>query len=105
MWTTVPLPYLLITVKESELEKIFFLLIYKVLGLFVNALTVGEKYSLLNRDNLAKSIQMQLSQKEKKLLRIFFSDFEIYINYWTFSKKGDFHNWFISEITDSGKRS
>ena len=38
------------------------LVICKILGLFVNTLTTGEKYSLLIRDNLTQSIQMQLSK-------------------------------------------
>ena len=34
--------------------------------MFVNILTADDKCFLLNRDNLRKSIQMQLSEKEKK---------------------------------------
>ena len=33
--------------------------------MFVNILTVNDKYCLLNRDNLRLPIQMQLSQKQK----------------------------------------
>ena len=33
--------------------------------MFVNTLTGDDKYSLLNRDNLAKPIQIKLSQKLK----------------------------------------
>ena len=39
------------------------IVICKILGLFVNALTAGQKYSPLNRDELTRPIQMQLSQK------------------------------------------
>ena len=35
----------------------------QILGLFVNTMTVDDKYSLLNRDNLTQPIHMQLSQK------------------------------------------
>ena len=45
-------------------------MICKILGPLVNALTVGDKYSLLNGDILKPPIQMQLSQKEN-----FFSQF------------------------------
>ena len=38
-------------------------MIQKILGLFVNTLTVDDKHYLLNRDNLAKQIQAQLNQK------------------------------------------
>ena len=40
------------------------LVIYKTLGLFINILTADDKYSLLNKDNLAQPIQMQLSKKK-----------------------------------------
>ena len=33
--------------------------------MFVNILTTDDKYSLFNRDNLRRPIQMQLSQKQK----------------------------------------
>ena len=33
--------------------------------MFVNILTVDDKYSLFNRDNFRQPIQMQLSQKQK----------------------------------------
>ena len=40
------------------------LVICKILGLFVNTMTADDKHSLLNRDNLRQSIQMQLCQKQ-----------------------------------------
>ena len=45
----------------------------KVLKLFVNTLTSRDKYSLRNRDNLMEPIQMQLSEKEKRLSQFFFA--------------------------------
>ena len=36
----------------------------KILRLFVHTFTADDKYSLLNRDNLIKPIQMQLCQKQ-----------------------------------------
>ena len=69
---TALLPYLLINVKVIEWEKIS-LTACKILRLkFVNkhTLTANDKYSVLNRDNLMQSIQMHLSQKQKKFLHI-----------------------------------
>ena len=42
--------------------------IYEIPGYFVNILTVDDKYSLPNSENLPKPIQLQLSKK-----RIIFS--------------------------------
>ena len=44
------------------------LVIFKILGLFLEKLTLDDKYTLLNRDNLLKHLQMQLSQKQKLFL-------------------------------------
>ena len=62
------------------------LVLCKILIPFVNKLTDDDKYSLLNRDNLTQPIQIILSQKEKTFF-IFLFIFEIYIIFWTFSKK------------------
>ena len=48
------------------------LVICKILGLFVKTLNPSHKYSLLNRENLKKPIQMQLSEKQKTFSEIFF---------------------------------
>ena len=61
---TLPLRYLLITVKAIELEKKLSV-ICKVIGMFCNVLTTYDKYSLLNRDNFRQPIQIHLSQKRK----------------------------------------
>ena len=63
------------------------LLIRKILTLFVNTFTADDKYSLLNRDNLTQPIEIQLSQKQKIFSEFFFCSFEIYIKFWTISKK------------------
>ena len=47
-------------------RKMSLLVTHKSLSLFVNTLTADDKYSLLNKDNLAQPIQMQLSTKKKK---------------------------------------
>ena len=63
------------------------LVIRKTLRQFVNTLTGGDKYSLLNRDILKQPIQMELSQKQKTFSAIFLSIFKISIKIWKFSKK------------------
>ena len=50
------------------------LVLWKILGVFVNTLTDNDKYSRLYRDNLMQPIQMLLSQK-KKTFSEFFSAF------------------------------
>ena len=63
------LQYLLITVLVVALENLS-LVIHKILGLFVNTVTVDENHYLLTLDNLTRRTQEQLSQKQKT-----FSDF------------------------------
>ena len=83
--------------------KKFLLVICKISRLFPNTLSADGKYSLLNRDNLTQSIQMQLSRKQKT-----FSDFvsafsKSSLNVKFFFKKDEPHCWYISEITDPEK--
>ena len=70
IWTTPPLPYLLITVKRIELEKCL-LVICKIVGMFVKTWNAGHKYCLLYNENLKKPTQMQLSQKQKLFSNLF----------------------------------
>ena len=85
IWTTTTLPYVLIPVKEFQLEKVS-LTNCKILGQFFNPLTADDKYSLLNKGN-SIHVQMQLSQKRKMFSVLFFWIFKIYIEFWNFSKK------------------
>ena len=48
-------------------------MIRKILRLFVNTLKVDDKHYLLNRDNLTQPIQMQSSEKQKKIPEILFA--------------------------------
>ena len=73
------------------------LLIWKFGKVFVNALTARDKYSLRNRNNLTQPIQRQLSQKQETLWKFFYWIFEIYFEFWTFSKK-----WRLSSLIDFG---
>ena len=54
---------------------------HKILRLFVNPLTAADKYYLLNRDNLAQPIEMQIFQKEKNISQFFFCIVKIYIKF------------------------
>ena len=70
--------------------------------MFVNILTVDDKSSFLNRDNLRQLTQMQLSLKQKTFSQ-FVSAFLKSGFSFEFKKKNDSHSWCISEITDSQK--
>ena len=51
------------------------LVIHKNVRLLVNTLTADDKDYLLNRDNIAEPVQMQLSQKQKTFSEFFFFAF------------------------------
>ena len=65
-----PLQYLLNTLILVALEKSL-LVIHKIVRLLVNTLTADDKHYLLNRDNLAQPIHIQLSQKQRIILNFF----------------------------------
>ena len=50
--------------ESNWVSKKCLLVICKIFWLFVNTLTTGHKFSLLNRDKLTQPIQMQLSKKQ-----------------------------------------
>ena len=69
------LPYLLISENNIQFEK---RTLSDMQNLFLNTFTADDKYSPLNRDNLAQPIQMmQLSQKQKTFSEFFSLVFEI----------------------------
>ena len=71
------------------------------MGLLVNTLATGEKYPVLNEDNLTIPIQMELSQKSKTFSLFFAAFLKFTLNFEHFEKKDDPHSFCISEITDS----
>ena len=77
------------------------LLTYQILGLLVNTLAANEKYPVLNRDNLAIPIQMQLSQKHNTFSRFFAEFFKSRITFKYFEKKDNPHGFYLSESTAS----
>ena len=59
-----------------------------MLGLFIDPLTAGEKYSVLNRDNLLDDFQRQLSKETKTFSPfsfLFFVNLHLFLN--LFKKK------------------
>ena len=67
-----PLQNLLNTYVALALEKSL-LVIHKILRLLVNTFTADDKHYLLNRENLAQRIQMQISQKQKSFSQFSFA--------------------------------
>ena len=73
---TPPLPYILITVKAIKFQKVSLSDRQNITTVF-STMTAGHKYSILNKDNLTQSIQMQLSLKGKNFSHFFFCIFEM----------------------------
>ena len=66
--------------------------ICKILGLFVKTFTADGKCFLLNRDNLRKPIQIQLSEQEKKFPEFFCAILISTINFEHFQNEIDPHS-------------
>ena len=80
------------------------LVICKISRLFINTLSADCKYSLFNRDNLARPIQMRVSRKQKTFSDFFSAFLKSNLNFEHFQqKKDDPHCWCISEFTDPEK--
>ena len=86
-----PLHYLLITVKVIPLKKSL-LVIHKILRLFLNTLTVDENYYLLIRDNIAETLQIELSEKQKTFFQFFLAFLKSILNFKHLSQKDDPHS-------------
>ena len=69
-----------------------FLVIQKMLRLFVKTFTVDEKHYLLNKDNLLQPIQMKLSQKTQNNLKFFFAFLKSISNFKHLPKAYDPHS-------------
>ena len=67
-------------------------------------MSVVEKCSLPNRDNLMTPIHMGLSQKLKNFSRFFSAFSKSKVNFEHFQKKDDPHSLFISQATTSETR-
>ena len=60
--------------------------------MFVNTLTVNDKHSLLNRDNLTQPIQIQLSQEQKNFSEYYFAFLKSILNFKHLPRKDDPHS-------------
>ena len=78
-------------------------MIHNILRLFVNTLTADDKHYLLNRDNLAQRIQIQLSQKQKIFSEFFLTFLKSILNFKHLAKKDDSHSRCISGNNGSEK--
>ena len=64
----------------------------EILGLFVNKLTVDDKYPVQDCENLQVPVQMQLSEKRKTFLQFFASFLESTSNFKNFAKNNYCHS-------------
>ena len=65
----------------------FALVTSQIFRLFVNTLTLDDKYSRRNMQTFWQQVQTLLSQKEKDFFKIFYYISEICIKFRTFRKK------------------
>ena len=77
---------------------------YKILRLFVNALTADDKYSGSNMQNFPQQFQMPLSQKQKTLSGFFIAFLKFAWNLEHFQKEDEYPSLIISEIIDAERR-
>ena len=63
----------------------------EMLSLFVNMFPVNDKHYLVNRDNLTQPIQIQLSEKQKKIFQFFLAFLKSILNFKDLPKKDDPH--------------
>ena len=84
---TAALQYLLMTVQVIELGKLL-----RLLRLFINTLTDDDKYSVLNRDNLRRPIQILMSEKQKTCSELFSRLLKFILNFEIFQQKDDSHS-------------
>ena len=60
--------------------------------MFANILTAKDKYFLLNRDIFRQPIQIELSQKDKKISQFVPAFFKCRLNFEHFQEKDDPHS-------------
>ena len=77
---------------------------YKILRLFVHALTADDKYSGSNMQNFPQQFQTPLSQKQKTFSGFFIAFLKITWNLEHFQKKDEYNSLIISEIIDTETR-
>ena len=77
----------------------------KILGLFVDTLSIDDKCSLRNSENLQQPIQMEISKKEKTFSWVFAQFLNFTSNFDYFEKTDDLHIWCICEIAGYERRT
>ena len=77
---------------------------YEILRLFGNVLTVDDKYSGSNMQNLRQQFQTPLSQKKKTFSGFFIAFLKYAWNLEHFPKKEEYSSLIISEIIDAERR-
>ena len=77
---------------------------YEILRLFLNVLTVDDKYSGSNMQNLRQQFQTPLSQKQKTFSGFFIAFLKCAWNLEHFQKKDEYPSLINSEINDAEKR-
>ena len=77
---------------------------YKILRLFVNALTADDKYSGSNMQILHKQFQTPLFHKQKTLSEFFIAFPKWEWNLEHFQKKHEYPSLIISQVIDAEKR-
>ena len=77
---------------------------YEILRLFFNVLTVDDKYSGSNMQNLRQQFQTPLSQKKKTFSGFFIAFLKYAWNLEHFKKKDEYSSLIISEIIDAERR-
>ena len=78
-------------------------LICQFVGLIVKTLAADKRYPVLNRGNLTRPIQMQLSQKQKTFCKAFAAFLKSKLNFEIFESKNNHHRFWVFEVTDSEK--
>ena len=85
---------------KSFSSKKIFLVVSQILRLFVNVLPSDDKLSLSVELSVWRiQFKRNFLQNPKRFL-VFFLISDIYIKFWTFSKKAEAHTVFISEVID-----
>ena len=77
---------------------------YKILRLFVNALTADDKYCDSNMQNFSQQFQTPLSQKQKTLSGFFIAFLKCAWNLEHLRKKIEYPSLIIYEIIDAERR-
>ena len=78
---------------------------YEILRLFVNALTVDDKYSGSNMQNFPEQFQTPLSQKQKTFSGFFIAFLKYAWNLEHFQKEDEYPSLIISELIDTKRRA